>query len=573
MIKRFDGAMYSLHAAALLIGAAGLLSRLLGVVRDRLLAAHFGASRSLDIYYVAFQVPDFLYTVFLLGAGSAAIIPLFVELRAQSDESARRFLRRLTALYMLGAFLVSLLAIFFSPRLVAILTPGFEPDALGTSILLTRIMIIGAVFHGLSSIASAAVQSLRRFFVFAIASLGYNLGIIAGIILFVPFLGLRGLAFGVVGGAFLQFVMHSVFLSHAGFGMIPGMKDIRRPWREDRRAIARVFSSSFPRVLAMSISEVIGIILVAMASLLNAGSIAVFRLSSNLHALPVGIFGISFGVAVFPKLCEHAFAKNGKGFSSTLSSSLRAVLFWVVPMTVFFYVLRAHIVRLALGAGNFDWGDTRLTAASLGIFSFAIAAESLIQMFTRSFYALGNTKIPLRLSLASAGFTVGAAWVLPMLLRHPDTFFGDIIFGLLRVKDIAEGALIIGIVVAFVLGRIAHAFFLARTLRQEMARSFGKNAALGIRKEAGEIIFASLTGGMASFLLLRLVNAAVTLDTFLGVFIQGGIAFVGGFLVYAFILTRWGNHEARDMIETVRTHMVRLRVLPQEFDSNGKFDR
>ncbi|MEK7076622.1 MAG: lipid II flippase MurJ [Patescibacteria group bacterium] len=185
-----NGAIYSINAAALLIGAAGLLSRVLGVLRDRLLASEFGASRELDIYYAAFQIPDFLYTVFLLGAASAAIIPVLLELKARDEESARQFMARLIIVFSIGSIAVSVAAFFLMPFLVGVIAPGFSAGDQDLLITLSRIMLVSPVLLGISNILSAAIQSARIFLIYAITGIVYNLGIIIGIIfLSVPNIG------------------------------------------------------------------------------------------------------------------------------------------------------------------------------------------------------------------------------------------------------------------------------------------------------------------------------------------------------------------------------------------------
>ena len=202
-----NGAINSINAAALLIGAAGLLSRLLGVLRDRMLAGIFGASRELDIYYAAFQIPDFMFTLFLLGASAVAILPVFTQVKEADAGKAKKLIEELAGLFLFGALAAVFLAFILAPFVVPWFAPGFSAKERTLTIVLTRLMMLSPLLLGLSSIVSSVLQSYRRFLVFALSSIFYNFGIIAGILFFLPIFGLPGLALGVVLGASLHFLV------------------------------------------------------------------------------------------------------------------------------------------------------------------------------------------------------------------------------------------------------------------------------------------------------------------------------------------------------------------------------
>ena len=209
-LLKLNGSISSVHAAALLIGSAGLVSRLLGMFRNRLLAAHFGAGRELDIYFAAFQIPDFVATLFLLGAGSAAILPVFQEYMHENKQRAYDLISSLQTSFLLASAVVAGIVFFFVPALLGIIVPGFSGVDLDMTIMLTRIMLLSPIFLGLSSILSAVVQSYQRFLAYALAPIFYNLGIIVGIIFFVPRFGIMGLGMGVALGAILHWIIQLV---------------------------------------------------------------------------------------------------------------------------------------------------------------------------------------------------------------------------------------------------------------------------------------------------------------------------------------------------------------------------
>src|SRR3989344_1943263 len=191
----------SIHGAAFLIGAAGLLSRLLGVFRDRLLASQFGASSTLDVYYASFQIPDFVFTGVLVVAASDAIIPLFLKFSAEERGKAEKLIGGLLSVFSVGAVVIAGGVAVFASTLVTFIAPGFSPAEHELMTRMTRIMMISPVFLGFSNIIAAVMQARRQFLVFALTAIVYNIGIILGILFFVPIMGARGLAWGVVLGA------------------------------------------------------------------------------------------------------------------------------------------------------------------------------------------------------------------------------------------------------------------------------------------------------------------------------------------------------------------------------------
>lgn len=554
----------SINAAALLLGAASLLSRILGILRDRLLASHFGASRELDIYYAAFQVPDFVYNIFLLGAASTAIIPIFLEIRDKNDPEAARLINNLINVFVVIALAVVILASLFMPFFIKLVTPGFSFEDQKTTVLLARLMMLSPLFLGLSGILSAVTQIFRRFLVFALSPIVYNLGIILGIIVFLPTFGLAGLAFGVVIGAFLHmFVQFSSFWK-LGFRLTPFWpRGLEGP-------VKRVVMLSFPRVVAASINSLTAVFLVALSSTLLGGSIAVYQFANNLGGLPIGIFGVSFAIASFPALSEHFLHKKARSFFHTFYSSISSILLWVFPLSVFFYVLRAQIVRLTLGAGRFDWNDTKLTAAALGIMTLAVFAHSLTPIFIRFFYALGNTLRPLLINVFTAVLTVILAFFFIGALNGQGAF-SKIITKTLRVENI-EGVAVLGVILAISVGALADLVLLSWAASAEAKKKWSVRVYNENKMSWGEIwkmLLAALGAGGICYLMLRVANIWVSLENFTGVFAQATVAFVFGMFAYGLILYYWNNEEVVKLAEMLRKKMVRLKVLPSSLEGGG----
>lgn len=557
-----NGTLPSIHAAALLIGAAGLLSRLLGIARDRLLAAHFGASRALDIYYAAFQIPDFFFTVFLLGAASAAIIPVLVEMKEKNISDAKDFVYELGGLFIAGACAIAAIMIGLIPFVIPYAAPGFSSGDRALVITLTRIMMVSPVLLGISNIISAVVQTHRRFLTFALSSVCYNLGIIFGILVFLPRWGISGLAAGVVLGALLHMLVQIPTLFSLGFGFPFSLGWIARG--RISRAVKKVIALSLPRVVAISASNLTSIALVAIASLLGSGSISVFAFATNLRFVPIGIFGVSVAIAALPALSLYSARKDAAAFYETFFGAARTILFWVLPAASLSYVLRAQIVRVALGAGHFSWNDTRLTAALLGILTIAIIAESLSALLIRSFYTLGNTKKPLVINIATACVSIILAMAFARLFQNPGNaavaFFSDILLHLEGVRGVA----VIGIALGASLGSALDMMLLWWSLSRELAHILPAgeyNAPIYAR----DIMMMGIAAGIAGFIAygtLHVVTLFVTLDRFSSVLLQGGSASAAGLAAYWGLLYFLKNREIFELIDAARRHMFRLRILP-----------
>ncbi len=562
--------MYSINAAALLIGAAGLLSRALGILRDRLLASHFGASRELDIYYAAFQIPDAMYTIFLLGAASAAIIPVLLDISGKGNDGGRGFMKDLIIVFSWGSAALAVFAFFLMPYLSAFVAPGFSESERSILVTISRVMLLSPILLGLSSVLSSAIQSARLFVVYALTGVVYNAGIIIGILFFLPVFGIQGLAYGVLVGALFHLLIQIAPFYRLGF-RFPQIRDyFFVPWRTFfQGAVGNVFSLSLPRTIALSFRQITFIVYIALASTLLSGSISILQLAYNLQYIPVGIFGLSFAIAAFPQLTDYRIEGNGKRWGETISASLRAILFWVAPLSALFYVLRAQIVRVAFGGGRFDWGDTILTAAVFGVFSVAIIAESVIPLLVRSFYSIGDTRRPLLIGAVASFISILSAVLLVTIVNRFPGELVDFFRHILKVGD-TKGIAVIGLSWAFVVGGICEAVTLFLVLRKKTKRYFGENTQIPVEWGAlFRIGWVALLAGIVTFGTLRTVNLVVTLDTFAGVFTQGTLSFLAGAVTYVGILYLFGTKEIIDLLETARRHLFRRDVLPRQLDGNS----
>jgi len=406
MIRNIIHRRSSVLEATVVLAVASLVSRLFGLIRDRTLAAHFGAGDVLDAYFAAFKIPDLIFSLLILGALSSAFIPVFIEyIKRDGKDEAWSLVNSLVNFGIVLLTGILLLIAIFAPHLAKIVAPGFEPDKQIMVANLMRIMLLSPLFFGLSNLAGGILNSFKNFIVYAIAPIAYNLGIIFGVIFLVPIFGYMGLAYGVVLGAFLHMLIQlpSVFALGYKYRM---HINFRHP------ALRKIAVLMVPRTMGIAAYQVSILINTIIASTLAVGSITVLNLADNLYSLPISIFGISFAIAVFPTLSEKYTLKQIDEFKQDVIRTLRQILYLIVPTMMLYWLLRAQIVRLVLGAGQFGWEDTRFTVSVLAFLTFGMAAQATIPLLARSFYALQDTKTPLLISLVALIINIAGALVL-----------------------------------------------------------------------------------------------------------------------------------------------------------------
>lgn len=490
----------SVVSAAFVITMAGLASRVLGLLRDRFLASSFGAGDTLDVYYAAFRIPDLIYNLLILGALSAAFIPVFTGLISKDKEDeAWKLANGVLNLAIFFIVLISLMLALFAPFIVRVITPGFSAEKIESVVFFTRIMFLSPLFLGISGIFGGILTSFKRFLIYSLAPLFYNLGIITGIFIFVPFFGPIGLAWGVVFGAFLHMVIQYPAARHAGFEYsFILFKSLKNP------DVKRVLRLMVPRTLGIAVNQINLLVITIFASTLAAGSLAIFNFAQNLQSVPLGLFGISFAIAVFPTLSQYAAKDEHADFVRIFSQTFRQILFFVIPLSAMILVLRAQIVRVVLGSGKFDWEDTILTFQCLGIFVISLFAQSTVPLLARSFYALHDTKTPFYVALVTEIVNIGAVLLLIGKFH------------------------ILGLVVAFSLASVVQMLLLLFMLRMRFDNLDDKNIIMSISKVA----LASFAAGLATQLVKYVVASFVNMDTFIGIFMQLSLASLAGIIIF-----------------------------------------
>jgi len=505
--KLLNGESKTITSAAIIVAAASLASRFLGIIRDRILAGEFGAGDILDTYYAAFRIPDLIFNLLVLGALSAGFIPIFTKyLQTKGENNAWKLVSDIINILVISLLVVCGILFIFAPQIMKLITPGFDAEKLTSTVLLTRIMFLSPLFLGLSSVFGGILQSFKRFIVYSFAPIFYNLGIIFGALVFVRYWGVVGLAYGVVLGAFLHMIVQIPSCRLLGFRYY-----LKFDFKES--GIKELIKIMVPRTLTLGINQINLVVVTIIASTLVSGSLAVFNLANNLQSFPIGIFGVSFAIAAFPTLSALALKEDKKEFVHSFSNTTREILFFLIPVSALILVLRAQIVRVILGTGAFTWEDTVLTMETLAMFSFGLFAQAMIPLLIRGFYAFSNAVTPFSLGLISAIINIFLSIFLtrPFTLNNYNFDFG-----------------VSGLALAFSISSILNFILLWLALRTKTDGLDEKNIILSVLK----VSLATLAMAVTTQFMKFGIEPFFGTTTFLGIFLQGLIAGLVGIAVF-----------------------------------------
>lgn len=432
----------------LLLAISGLLSRVLGVVRDGLLARTFGATAGegiydLDVYYAAFRIPDVIYSLLVFGVISAAFIPIFTQYKKEKDfKNGWVFASSVLHLMFLGILALSAIIFIFAPYLAPLIAGGFNDSQLELLTLLMRILLLSPILFSITAVLVSIQDSFKTFFWRSLGPLFYNLGIVVGILYFSSEFGVIGVTWGVILGALLQLIVQlpSLFLVKYQHKWILGYQ---------RTDVRKAFWLVIPRILGLSLTQLTLLANTLIASFLATGSITIFYFADNLQAVPLGMIGIAFAITSFATLSELASEPTKAPFAKEIKKVLHQILFLVIPATVGLIILRNEVINVILLAGKFQESDAQLTAQVLMFLAISLFAQSLIPLLARGFYAFHDSKTPLWSAVAGSLISIGGSLLLGLHLEWG----------------------IVGIAMAYSLGMIVNFMFLLLWMGQKLKAS------------------------------------------------------------------------------------------------------
>lgn len=499
--KDFANRENTVKGATYILIVTLMISNVLGVLRDHYLAQKIPTTL-LDTYYAAFRIPDLVFNVIILGAVSSAFIPVFTRyISKDKNEEASDLASSVLTVGLSVVIGVVILLFFLMPVLIPLLVPEFTNQKQLITLHLSRILLLSPIFFGLSYFLGAILNSYKRFLVSSLAPLVYNLSIILATVIFGDQYGTKAVAIGVVVGAFLHMSIQIFPVKNLDLR-------IRLMWRSAslgvRKGVWEVGRLMVPRAIGLGAAQILLFGFTAIASGIGGGSVAIFSLSDNIQTLPSVVFGNSLALALFPTLSRAHSLGQKKEFVAYIEKAIISILFFLIPASIIFMLLRIQIVRIVLGSGNFGWEQTTITAQALGYFSISLLFSGLTPLLARSFYAINNTKIPMIFSLVGVALSIG--------------------FGYLFAPSLGVAGLALG----FSIGTIANSVLLFVALRQ-VVPEFKK---IYLIDDLYKIILATLCMAAVIQLVKVGIGTLYDLSRFWEVFVQATLAMVAGGVTY-----------------------------------------
>lgn len=385
----------SILSAAFVIAIMVAASRILGLIRNRLLTDRFSEAQ-LDPYFAAFRIPNFVFELLIMGAISVAFIPVFTALISKNEkEEAFKVASSVINICVAALAVLSVIFFIFTPQFVGILVPGFDPDKQALVASFARIMLIFQVFPlVVGNFYTGMLQSFKQFLIPAVAPVVYNLGSIIGIIFLTPYFGLYAPVYGIVIGAFLFFLIQLPFLSQFNYKH-SFLFDLKR------KGVRQIGRLMLPRTMSIAASQIDATVDIILASLMSAGSVTIFTLAQQLSLVPLGLFGLPIAQAALPTFSEYAARGDRHKLKDSLLTSLHQILFFILPAAAFLIVMRIPVVRLVYGADLFTWTATVLTGRTLAFFAISLFAQAMVHLLSRGFFAVHDSKTPVAIAVIS----------------------------------------------------------------------------------------------------------------------------------------------------------------------------
>lgn len=407
------------------ISSATLLSRVLGLVRDQVQSYYFGAGPVTDAFLAAFRIPNLLRDLFAEGAMSSAFVPTFTaERQRHGTEAAWRLARRLMTMLGLILGVLALLIALGAPWIVGLYVAGFEPEYLPLTVSMTRILAPFLLFVALAAVAMGVLNTCGRFFLPALAPASFNVAAILGVVLLAPLLPRLGfhpalsLALGASVGGILQFAVQIPALRREGFRFQFELA-LSDP------ALRRIAILMVPATLGLAATQ-INILVDTVIASWYPGAITWLQLSFRLMQLPIGLFGVAIGMVNLSRVSLDASRGDMPTLRANLAASLRTAALLTLPATAGLVALRRPIVVLLFEHGQFDASDSAKTAAALLFYALGLYAYSVTKIQVPTFYALGETRVPVLASVTAVALKIGANFLFIFLLQQAglDAFLG-----------------------------------------------------------------------------------------------------------------------------------------------------
>ena len=412
MLKLLDKSHTDVHKIAYILGTVSIFGYIISFLRDRAFAHYFGPSELLDIYIASFRIPDTLFIIATAFISVYAILPMFEQKQKQGKNKLQEFIN--TSFYFLVLFLVfGVTALFFAiPFLADTLFQSFSGDARDTFVSFSRIFLIQEALFAVSSFFTAILQLKRKFFLYSLLPILYNVGIIAGVVFLYPIYGTFGLAGGVVLGALMSVCIQIPIILRNR--IMPILAPTKQMLSETWRAV----KLSVPRASALLSHGVGNIIIFSVIVSLSEGALSVYYFAENLKTVPLIIVGTAYAVATFPILVNYCTENKMDKFRETIESAFRRLFFFIFPLIAYIFILREPLISFFFETGYFTEETTFITGTMLGMFVFSALAMSVLIICARALYACGRSLLPFLVFFALSVAEVVGVFAVVEFLRE-----------------------------------------------------------------------------------------------------------------------------------------------------------
>lgn len=516
-------------SAASVIGFVYILSAILGFIRNRILSTYFGDSSELGLFFAADDIPSLIFTLIVSGSLSSAFIPVFIKYFQKDENYAWKIASEVMNTSLLGIGAISVI-LWFSADYVAgnVLARSSSLSVSDVQLLANLMKVLMTAQFGFlfSSYFTSILQSFKRFIIPALAPVFMNLGVIIFILLFTPQLGIYAPAYGTVFGAFVHMFFQLPFVIKSGFKYSPkiSFKD---------KGVFEIYILMIPRIIGQMGQKLLIPLYTNLALFISAPSNVILTFADDLQGVPVRIFGMSIGQAALPIFASSIKGDDTKEFKALFFRTIRQIVFFVLPISILFFILRVPLVRLSVGAKKYSWEATVMTAYVLGFFCISLIFQAIVLLTSRAYYALRDTITPLYIGIfAVVVNAVTAIWF---------------------VRGLGLG--VWSLALAFTIGAIVNATLLLWLLVKRV-NHVDWNTFL---KSINRIIIASYAMGVALYVPMKAFDRFIfdttrTLDL---IFLAGTVTAIG--LVTFFGFSKLLKIEEMDMITSVLSKIIKTK--------------
>ncbi|EXJ16821.1 murein biosynthesis integral membrane protein MurJ [Imhoffiella purpurea] len=431
--------MASLSASLAKVGGNTLLSRILGFVRDLVVARVFGADAATDAFFVAFKIPNFMRRLFAEGAFSMAFVPVLDQYRRQEDpEGLKRFVDDITGTLGAGLLLLTILGVFGAPVLILAFAPGFAADADQRELAagLLQLTFPYLLFISLTALAGGILNTYERFGVPAFTPVILNLSLIGCALWLAPHLDrpIVALALGVLIAGVAQLAFQIPFLRQLGLLPRPRL-NIRDP------GVRRVLMTMGPAIFGVSVAQISLLLDTILASLLATGSISWLYYSDRLMEFPLGILAVALGTVILPSLSQRHAEQDPEAFSATLEWALRWVLLLGLPASIGLLALSGPLMATLFHSDAFGTEDVTMASLSLMAYAPGILGFMAIKVLAPGYYARHDTRSPVRIAAIALTADIGVSLALMYPLGHAGLAIGTTVAATVNAGLLLQGLL------------------------------------------------------------------------------------------------------------------------------------